>query len=394
MARPARLLLLLLACVAAAACGKKGPPLPPLVRIPQPVSQIDARRLGNDVYVSLTVPSQNVDGSSPADVSRVDLFAVTAVAPPPANSFLRTASRLASLRVVAPPEGDGSAPPSSVDPDAAIPGARVTFRETLTAEQQRPSAAEAPSTPDSAAAPAKQAAAAGPRRYYMAYAFSDRGRTSAAGALVAVPAAAPPPPPDAVSVTYTEKSAEVTWAASPSASGYNVYRGESAAVPREDTARVVSAVTPVPVNGEPIASPGFSEPPQFGAERCYEIRAIGEVDSMRVESEPARTCVTFVDTFPPAAPTDLRALSRDDGGVELRWNANTEPDLAGYLILRGTAGDATLLQITETPVAQTRYTDRAVMAGVRYVYAVIAVDRAAPAPNRSPESERDGVTAR
>ena len=38
------------------ACGKKGPPLAPFVRVPAPVTDVTPQRVGNDVYVSFTVP--------------------------------------------------------------------------------------------------------------------------------------------------------------------------------------------------------------------------------------------------------------------------------------------------------------------------------------------------
>ena len=45
-------------------------------------------------------------------------------------------------------------------------------------------------------------------------------------------------------------------------------------------------------------------------------------------------------------------------------------------------------------VKETRYTDQAVKSGVRYVYAVAAVDSQAPEPNVSALSDRVEVTAR
>ena len=55
--------------------------------------------------------------------------------------------------------------------------------------------------------------------------------------------------------------------------------------------------------------------------------------------------LTDTDTFtftvsasdpPPAAPTGLSA-TRGNGSVSLAWNANTEPDLAGYRVFRSTS---------------------------------------------------------
>jgi fibronectin type 3 domain-containing protein len=102
--------------------------------------------------------------------------------------------------------------------------------------------------------------------------------------------------------------------------------------------------------------------------------------------------VTPADTFPPAAPTGLAAVS-GPGAINLIWDANKDTDLAGYLVLRGEAPGDTLQPLTAQPIRETRYVDRAVQAGVTYVYAVIAVDRAAT-PNRSALSNRVQETAR
>ena len=73
------------------------------------------------------------------------------------------------------------------------------------------------------------------------------------------------------------------------------------------------------------------------------------------------------------------------------WDANSEGDLAGYLVLRGEAPGDTLQPITQEPVAAATYRDETVKPGVRYLYSVVAVDRAG---NRSAESNRQEETAR
>ena len=80
--------------------------------------------------------------------------------------------------------------------------------------------------------------------------------------------------------------------------------------------------------------------------------------------------------------------------ISLLWEPNGEADLGGYLVLRGRAGDATLQVLTQAPVMGERYEDRDVMPGVRYVYAVQAVDTHQPNPNVSDPSNRVEETAR
>ncbi len=136
-----------------------------------------------------------------------------------------------------------------------------------------------------------------------------------------------------------------------------------------------------------------STPFEFGQERCYIVRSVrGSAGNAVISAPSPRGCITPVDTYPPAAPTGLYALSAE-GVINLAWEPNGEADLAGYLVLRGRAGDATLQPLTTAPVTETRYADRDVTAGVRYVYAVQAVDMQKP-PNVSDESDRVEETAR
>ena len=51
------------------------------------------------------------------------------------------------------------------------------------------------------------------------------------------------------------------------------------------------------------------------------------------------------------------------------------------------------LSNTPAPITATSYEDKTVKAGVRYIYAIVAVDKASP-PNRSAPSPRVEETAR
>jgi len=73
--------------------------------------------------------------------------------------------------------------------------------------------------------------------------------------------------------------------------------------------------------------------------------------------------------------------------MTVTWAPNDEADLGGYIVLRAAAGDATLLQLTPTPISDPRYIDRTVTPGVRYTYVVRAVDSRVPTPNMSAPAE-------
>ena len=78
------------------------------------------------------------------------------------------------------------------------------------------------------------------------------------------------------------------------------------------------------------------------------------------------------------------------GGINLIWEPSETDDVAGYIVLRGDAGSATLTPLFEDPVTSPAYRDDKVTSGARYVYAIVAVDRAG---NRSAESNRVEETA-
>ena len=84
----------------------------------------------------------------------------------------------------------------------------------------------------------------------------------------------------------------------------------------------------------------------------------------------------------------------DEGGISLIWQPNAEPDIGGYVVLRGEASDATLQPLTPTPVAEPRFRDTHVSAGKKYMYAVVALDSRLPVANVSAESNRVEETAR
>ena len=148
---------------------------------------------------------------------------------------------------------------------------------------------------------------------------------------------------------------------------------------------------PRPLNDQPLAATSHAGvEATLGVERCFLVRTVDTVDpldSLPLRSLPSETaCVLLTDIFPPAAPTGLVAVA-GAGAISLTWTANGEADLAGYVVLRGRDPEAELDALTPEPIAVTNYRDTEVEAGLDYVYAVQAVDRADP-PNVSAASEQ------
>jgi hypothetical protein len=120
------------------------------------------------------------------------------------------------------------------------------------------------------------------------------------------------------------------------------------------------------------------------------VRTTETLGPQSIESEPSPTaCDTLTDTFAPAAPKSLNAVPTD-GAINLIWEPSPERDFAGYIVLRAIAPGGELQPITAAPIVEPSFKDT-VASGVRYVYAVRAVDKAgniSPLSNRVEESAR------
>lgn len=422
-----------LACVVlAAGCGKKGAPLAPIVRIPAAVEQIAARRVGSEVYVTLTVPTVNVDASIPADVDRIDVYGYTGVVPPSRARWAVLGTVVASVPVVpAPRPGDSPAAPP--DPAAgAVQGAAVTVVDVLSADELAQGRVDPPIPARRGAVPLPVSTAPPlpVRRFYLAIPFGPRERPGPPGAQAELPLTEVPDPPSDLTVAYNPTGVRLTWAPSggligfilnrempreappfdevvapattpPAAAGpigYNVYlelAPDPFALPGAAAPPVPwRATPPLPLNAAPLAALTTTDAIEFERERCYSLRAVRGAAPNQLESEPTpRTCVRPVDVFPPAPPSGLAAVA-GEGAISLIWEPSNELDAGGYLVLRGAAGDATLQPLTPLPIFETSFRDAAVSAGRRYVYAVVAVDDRLPIGNMSAPSGRVEETAR
>ena len=79
------------------------------------------------------------------------------------------------------------------------------------------------------------------------------------------------------------------------------------------------------------------------------------------------------DLIPPAAPIGL-AASPYSGGVSLAWNANTEPDLAGYNLYRSTTMGGPYTKVNAMLITVLNFSDNGLTNGTPYYYVLRAVD--------------------
>jgi hypothetical protein len=314
----------------------------------------------------------------------------TAAAAPAAAPPSGTAAAAAAAPVTAQPEtaapaaapaAPGAAAPATAAPPPVAPSPAGSAPAPIAAGGAAgPAAAPGQAAPAAVTAPPRPATVPYERRLYAVRGVTRKGRTGAVSTLTSLPLVGLAPPPENVRVRFSETALTVEWDPVVSATAYNVYRGDDLLQP---------------VNPAPLKSPRFEQAPvSFGEEQCYRVRSASSLDPAVIEGDasPPR-CVTPRDEFAPAAPSGLAAVPTA-GQISLIWDANTEKDLAGYLVLRGEGGaDAALAAITPAPIKETSYRDTTVKPGVGYVYAVVAVDNATPT-NTSPQSARVQETAR
>ncbi len=426
-----------------ATCGARGAPRPPLRIVPATIAAPVATRLADRVYLEFPAPDRDSDGTTPGDIDWIEVHALTTQPTDrrPRETFSEDWLDAATLVAMLPVRPPGAFPPmpeledlldEAGNRDAVtgpvaffevVQGEAVTVVERLTpaallpvtvgeeeddededdeeGDRVLPVPLVSPPTPNP------------PIRSYVAFGVSSRGRIGDPSELVDVPLVAAPPPPGPAVVSYTAAAVQVAWPEPPT------FRLPVQAVEVEPPTLASTPVVEGPVPSDYVvydvaasADPDVLRPLRlappgrlashtdtgvvFGTIRCYAVRVLDHVGPRPVAPDTAEsglqvlgdaspaTCVVLTDTFPPAAPTGLIAVA-DTGGITLIWDENSEADVAGYLVLRGTASDATLQPLTREPIVGTAYQDVDVTVGGRYVYRVLAVDTAVP-PNESPPS--------
>ena len=255
---------------------------------------------------------------------------------PPAVAAAPAASAPAAPQPAAEPTVTPAAPAPAAPPAAApaVPatppaGAPGTPGTAPPAPGTAPAAGQAPpGTPAAVPAVPKPATVPYERRLYIVRGITRKGRPGAPSGMVSLPLVALAPPPKQLRTRQTETAVIVEWDAEPAAIGYNVYRGDELLQP---------------VNPSLLKEPSFQDgSATLGQEQCYRVRSVASADPASLEGDASPPqCLTPRDQFPPAAPQGL-AVVPTAGQISLIWDANTEKDLAGYIVLRGEGPDGAL----------------------------------------------------
>ncbi len=173
-----------------------------------------------------------------------------------------------------------------------------------------------------------------------------------------------PIPANPGGLTATAGNAKVTlnWTLSGVARvvGYNLYRSTTAGGPYSSIGSTLKAVTT------------FDDTTAVNGTKYYYIMKAYD-DQTPANESGASSEVNATPSVPLAMPTGLVAQAGAvSGRVSLSWNANTDPTLAGYTVLRSTASSGTYTSINTVLAPAVACVDNGLVDGTTYWYEVQA----------------------
>ena len=357
---PARLLGLLAVLALPIGCASPGTPRPPSLHLPSLVTDLTAERIGDEVHLHWTTAGKTTDGllvTSPltAEICRI--------ATPPKCEPIR--------RVTVQP-----GPTEAVE---LLPPPLATGSATLLS--------------------------------YRVQLENDRGRSAGLSAPAFTVAGPTPPAILGLHVSSTAQGALLRWQPEDATDRIELDRRRLQPAPSTSAPTATKAQDKTPAEQHLLAEKlsGASTPfrpdaggtldatARRGETYAYSVQRVRTVmlqgHALDVRSAPSPdVTVTMRDIFPPRRPTGLEAIvnpSPTAPSIDLSWQPNTDPDLAGYQVYRREEGrDAAPVRLTSTVLQVPSFRDTAITGGHRYTYTVTAVDSAGnESPAGDPASE-------
>jgi fibronectin type 3 domain-containing protein len=190
---------------------------------------------------------------------------------------------------------------------------------------------------------------------------SRRGRRGALSNIQVIELIEPPATPAVPAASTTPEGVALTWRAAERATAYRIYRQAPGGQEFQP-------------QGEAASSAFNDASIQWGQTYQYRVRGLTQTSAGVTEGADSPTVeIIAKDTFPPAPPSDLRAVVTPTS-VELSWRESAEPDFAGYRIRRRLA-DAAPTALNEQLLATPSFSDRTIQPGSTYRYTLTALDQ-------------------
>jgi len=364
--------ILTLASLLLAGCGTPGAPLPPSLKLPDPVTDLAAVRTGNQVALTWTMPRRTTD-----------------------KLLLKGNIAVRICR------GQSSGKCAAIPADLAFaPLAHAAFADQLPTELAT--------------------GAARPLNYFVEL-TSPKGRSAGPSNEAIILAGEAPAPVANLAAEVRKQGVVLRWTADPA----DTQPSERMVIRLHRTLLTPKPAAEAGAAAKPTAQPGILAPPaepveqsllagdlvhpgntpdrvldktirfgqtyQYSAQRVARVPVCGPIPA---DGQQSTDCKIFelpgplsapirveaADVFPPDVPTSLAAVatvadSSSGPSIDLSWQPVTDPDLAGYAVYRR-EGDAAWQRISPArPVVGPGFHDPDVLAGHSYRYAVTAIDQ-------------------
>ena len=325
-------------------CGKKGPIVPPVLKLPQKVQDFKVLQQGARIILSWQNPTAYTDGSPLEAIAGIEIWLVDSdlpdAVPVTAGEFPSRAARLQLLETE-----EFVRIPDETSPDMK----NLSFPIEI-----KPSDF-------------------GAKRFTFGIrVLTGRRRKSAFSDPVSVEPRLIPRAPGNIRARIHADRIELEW----DAPEKNIDDSTPAVIKGYFVYRTVPEGNPIRMNEAPLDAPRLEDRDiVFGRSYAYTVRATAVDVPPFAESDPAPEIrVEVKDTFPPQPPQGVIAIVGRDF-VALSWEANRESDLMGYRVWRKCRGEQEFVPLKNEPVPENAYTDRTIAAVSDCVYAVTAVDQ-------------------